>query len=270
MLFDIWTSIGIINIATQILESIFKKSIEYCKHKNYSAASKVLEELVKLFPNSSAAWYLQGLIATEVDEPSLAIEKFKKAAKLHACELLKNNNLDHFLCSLSLSLKEVGYEKESNVILNRGLEAAKAKSASSKSWIYRNIKRGREITEAGIIVGYKPLFKNPKLFFILNKNESNFEEYLYWHERGNSCRNCGLYKVATMNYCRSIECQPNFYKAFYNIARCYAALDNSAAALKSLKSAINLNSNECCQKAMKDPAFSNMFEDKSFQELLAH
>ncbi|MEC5029376.1 MAG: hypothetical protein SAL07_05635, partial [Oscillatoria sp. PMC 1051.18] len=59
-----------------------------------------------------------------------------------------------------------------------------------------------------------------------------------------------------------------YYNTWYNKAGYYASQTKVDLAIENLKQAINLNPDECRERAKTDPDFDKIREDDRFQELL--
>ncbi|MGL4378957.1 MAG: TPR end-of-group domain-containing protein, partial [Microcoleaceae cyanobacterium] len=69
-------------------------------------------------------------------------------------------------------------------------------------------------------------------------------------------------------YNQAVKIRPDFHRAWYNKARCYALQGKIEFAIESLEHAINLNPTQCVELAKNDPDFDRLRQHDVFKKLI--
>jgi tetratricopeptide (TPR) repeat protein len=242
-----------IEIQPDYLEALCQRGYLLLEQENYQQALADFEQAIKIDTNNSNVWYGKGDTLTKLQRDEEAITAYEKVLQLEPKSSAWQNlvqileNLGKYEDIIAVYDQKLRFQPEdANIWNRRGLMLEKLNRYDEALIAFKEAKRNSEK--------------------ILKRKPADADS---WFQKGLALTGIRQYTEAILAYQNTLEIEPNFTPALYNLACCYAQENNSELAINNLQKAIILNRELYSRNSKIDSNFDKIREHPSFQALFA-
>lgn len=271
---------------------LLRQSLKLCKSKRYFEAIAVLDRLLKIKPEDGMSWFHRGLLLSETEQYTEAIESYDLAIKYGW--FLNFNFYSKVLYSKSLALHKLENYHDALVNYNLAFKTPGfglllvGRSFFYRTWYHQGLALHKLGNYSEAVDSYNLSLRQGLYFLwsgvdkfvfhfrsyekIIAKHNLSLRQkpdiYSIWKSKSLALYELKKYEEAIRNLDQILKYQPDSDFCFYNKARCYAQQDQINLVLKKLQQALQINSSKYQAQIKVDSAFDNIRQNQQFKLLV--